>query len=144
MSRRYPFIKQLILEYLHTHESITGYEFSKFCKERGLSVSNGTIYPHLTYFAEIGFITGERQGKRVVYTLTERGKRIAHMHTMIPESGIRCDVHTLFHQLHSIDWNSAHDVTELLSTIESLHSGVDRYAANMKNSETPSDSRSSS
>lgn len=43
-------------------------------KRKGFRPSPGTIYPALKALKENGLIKQKRQGKRIVYTLTKKGK----------------------------------------------------------------------
>ena len=44
-------------------------------QRKGDKPSPGTIYPALKSLREAGFISEEKEGKIIVYTLTERGKQ---------------------------------------------------------------------
>jgi PadR family transcriptional regulator PadR len=59
-----------------TFKSIDGQELAdEIAKRKGGKPSPGTIYPTLKSLREMGFVNSEeKEGKTIVYSLTERGK----------------------------------------------------------------------
>jgi PadR family transcriptional regulator PadR len=48
---------------------------NEIAKRKGERPSPGTIYPALKNLKESGFITEQKEGKTIVYSLTEKGDR---------------------------------------------------------------------
>ncbi len=65
-----------LILFLLSKKSMHGQELAdEIAKRKGEKPSPGTIYPALKNLREMGFITSEeKQGKTIVYSLTERGK----------------------------------------------------------------------
>jgi PadR family transcriptional regulator PadR len=65
-----------LILFLLSKKSMHGQEIAdEIATRKGDRPSPGTIYPALKNLREMGFIsTDEREGKTIVYTLTERGK----------------------------------------------------------------------
>jgi PadR family transcriptional regulator PadR len=47
----------------------------EIAKRRGTKPTPGTIYPALKELTQRGLITGKKTGRRVTYTLTQRGNQ---------------------------------------------------------------------
>ena len=57
-----------------------GYEIIKVLEEKTAgwyAPSPGMVYPTLTYLEEVGYVTGQAEGAKKLYTITEEGK--AHL-----------------------------------------------------------------
>ncbi len=65
-----------LILFLLSKKPMHGQEIAEeIARRKGERPSPGTIYPALKSLREMGFITSdEREGKTIVYTLTERGK----------------------------------------------------------------------
>jgi PadR family transcriptional regulator, regulatory protein PadR len=64
-----------LILFLLSKKSMHGQEIAdEILKRKGERPSSGTIYPALKNLREMGFISEEKEGKTIVYTLTERGK----------------------------------------------------------------------
>ena len=69
------FLSFLIL-FLLSKKSMHGQEIAdEIEKRKGERPSPGTIYPALKSLKEAGFISEEKAGKAIVYSLTDEGKR---------------------------------------------------------------------
>jgi DNA-binding PadR family transcriptional regulator len=54
-----------------------GYDIMKALEEKTsgwYSPSPGIVYPTLTYLEEVGYVTGEAEGAKKLYTITEQGR----------------------------------------------------------------------
>ena len=65
-----------LILFLLSKKSMHGQELAdEIAKRKGGKPSPGTIYPALKSLREMGFINSEeKEGKTIVYSLTERGK----------------------------------------------------------------------
>jgi PadR family transcriptional regulator, regulatory protein PadR len=66
-----------LILFLLSKKPMHGQEIAdEIAKRKGEKPSPGTIYPALKNLREMGFISSgdEKEGKTIVYTLTERGK----------------------------------------------------------------------
>jgi DNA-binding PadR family transcriptional regulator len=68
-----------LILFLLSKKPMHGQELAEeIARRKGEKPSPGTIYPALKSLREVGFIINsndEKQGKTIVYTLTERGKK---------------------------------------------------------------------
>lgn len=64
-----------LILFLLSKESMHGQKLAdEISKRKGEKPSPGTIYPALKSLREMGFISEEKEGKTIVYNLTDRGK----------------------------------------------------------------------
>lgn len=65
-----------LILFLLSKKPMHGQEIAEeITKRKGEKPSPGTIYPALKNLRELGFISSdEKEGKTIIYTLTERGK----------------------------------------------------------------------
>ena len=69
------FLSFLIL-FLLSKKSMSGQELAKEIEKRkGDKPSPGTIYPALKSLNKLGLLKEKKQGKSIVHSLTEKGKR---------------------------------------------------------------------
>ena len=125
---KYPFIKMNLLLYLMEYGEMTGYSFMKYCKQRGLPISNGTIYPHLKDLESGGLIEGEVDGKRKVYKLTPYGKEWIENSTngTMPERLKRSYMH-LFRSFDMTKWDNLMELNTLLRELEHFQQALTNY-----------------
>lgn len=65
-----------LLLFLLSKKSMTGQELSvELEKRKGCKPSPGTIYPALKQLRESGLIKENKIGKKIIYTLTESGRK---------------------------------------------------------------------
>jgi PadR family transcriptional regulator PadR len=65
-----------LILFLLSKKPMHGQELAEdIAQRKGDKPSPGTIYPALKSLRELGFISEEKEGKIIVYTLTERGKQ---------------------------------------------------------------------
>jgi DNA-binding PadR family transcriptional regulator len=65
-----------LILFLLSKKPMHGQELAEdIAQRKGGKPSPGTIYPALKSLREAGFISEEKEGKIIVYTLTERGKQ---------------------------------------------------------------------
>ncbi len=64
-----------LILFLLSKQSMHGQELAdEISKRKGEKPSPGTIYPALKSLREMGFISEEKEGKTIVYDLTDKGK----------------------------------------------------------------------
>lgn len=64
-----------LILFLLSKESMHGQKLAdEISRRKGEKPSPGTIYPALKSLREMGFISEEKEGKTIVYNLTDRGK----------------------------------------------------------------------
>src|SRR3712207_901371 len=64
-----------LILFLLSKNSMHGQEIAnEIAKRKGEKPSPGTIYPALKNLKELGFITEQKEGKAIVYSLTEKGQ----------------------------------------------------------------------
>ncbi|MGC8704890.1 MAG: PadR family transcriptional regulator [Athalassotoga sp.] len=73
MKTSYPMLKMMLLNFLSEKKEITGYDFLKYAKGKGVSASAGTVYPQLSDLLDKGFIEQKIEGRKKIYNLTEEG-----------------------------------------------------------------------
>jgi len=140
------FLKLMILQYIRKHDKLTGYEFMKFCREKGLRVSPGTIYPHLKDLSDRKILTVVNEGRKKYYILTEKGKktleelesRKEEIKKLVSKLGIMWEtdiniprtvlqaLRKFLTDLHNFDWNRG-NVRVLLKDIEKLAETLRRW-----------------
>jgi PadR family transcriptional regulator, regulatory protein PadR len=69
-----------LILYLLSKKSMHGQELAnEIANRKGEKPSPGTIYPALKSLREMGFISEEKEGKTIVYSLTEKGENALKM-----------------------------------------------------------------
>jgi PadR family transcriptional regulator PadR len=64
-----------LILFLLSKKPMHGQELAiEISKRKGEKPSPGTIYPALKALREMGFISEEKEGKTIVYSLTEKGE----------------------------------------------------------------------
>jgi len=64
-----------LILFLLSKKSMHGQEIAEeIAKRKGEKPSPGTIYPALKSLREMGFISEEKEGKTIIYNLTDKGK----------------------------------------------------------------------
>lgn len=125
---RYPFMKVMILNYLLHRDEFTGYDFIKYCRERGISASSGTVYPQLKDLTAQGLLYCQKKNHKKFYSLTDVGKeRITETALMhIPDM-----VKNLFFRNISLaaqmDWSQVEDVQRLLRSVRKTGDVLQEY-----------------
>ena len=65
-----------LILFLLSKNSMHGQEIAdELAKRRGEKPSPGTIYPALKGLRDAGFLSEEKEGKTIIYSLTPRGKK---------------------------------------------------------------------
>lgn len=134
---KYPFVKINILQYLVSNGELTGYSFIKYCENNGISVSNGTIYPHLKELENAGLIESTVDGKRKVYQLTDSGENWvknstnASMPSVLSHSFVR-----LYRSIDLVKWEDAEDVKKLAAMLEQTKRTLDEYVITLGRDKT--------
>ncbi len=78
MKTSYPMLKMMLLNFLSEKKEITGYDFLKYAKEKGVPASAGTIYPQLADLLDKGFIEQKIEGRKKIYKLTQEGTKFVN------------------------------------------------------------------
>lgn len=150
---KYPFLKFSMLRFLAQSKEASGYDFIRYCKEKGIPASAGTVYPQLRKLMEDGILTMRVDRKnsrreRRIYSLTEEGKKFVDeieknkegMKSILNRLGVVMGkgldtippminkiMRPIFYQLHSIDWKDRNDVRKLLKNLEKLEEELRRW-----------------
>lgn len=133
---KFPFIKMNILQYIFTKGELTGYSFMRDCRERGIKVSSGTIYPHLKELEEMGVITHKQDGKRKVYTTTEKGKEWIKKMSLNDTPEILQGSLSRFYNVMTVTvWNDIESLYKLKSSLEHFEKSLNEYINIVKNKE---------
>ncbi len=74
MRTSYPMLKMMLLNFLSKHDEVTGYDFLKYAKEKGMPASPGTVYPQLSDLLDKKMIEQRIVGRKKMYSLTPEGK----------------------------------------------------------------------
>jgi DNA-binding PadR family transcriptional regulator len=122
MARR-PFIGLMIIDYLMTNEELVGYEFIKYCKEIGMHASPGNVYPHLCHMKKKGIVDCKIDGKRKVYTLTEKGKKEIMFLKGLDNNSSRFFMKEFFKfafKIKQANFSSKEEVNVLINDIEKM------------------------
>lgn len=145
---KFPFLKMVLLNFLAQRGEITGYDFLKYSKERGIPASPGTVYPQLYDLLENGVLSRRTEGRKKFYRLTEEGKKImvdvernreifrgtmrrlgimTHGKNFSAPEEIRASLKRFFFKMHSSDWNKKEDVAEMIEILEELGNSMKRW-----------------
>ncbi len=142
---RYGFLKALILEYLYKYGEGSGYDFMKFCKERGIEVSAGTVYPHLSKLSKDGLVEFTVEGRKKKYFLTEKGKTLAqkiveskeNLKEVFKKLGVTTGfdapefvgrrMRKIFTSLKEVDWKRKKGVEKLIEELEEFIKDLRRW-----------------
>ena len=143
--RKYGFLKALILEYLYKYGNGSGYDFMKFCKENGIKVSAGTVYPHLARLLEDGYVDLKIEGRKKNYFLTKEGESLArkivesreNLKEVFKKLGVstgldapdfvNTHIQKVFASLKSIDWKRKKGVEKLIEELEEFIKDLRRW-----------------
>ena len=136
----------MILKFLNAEGEASGYDFMKYCKRNGFSVSPGTIYPHLQSLEEEGYVRYEKRGKRKVYSLTAQGKKIVRnlnkskeeLERILQRLGLSMDYHrvpesirhsfrNVFFAFKKVNWQSKKGIDDLINAVERLLGELRRW-----------------
>ncbi|HIT73900.1 hypothetical protein B5E58_03585 [Tyzzerella sp. An114] len=133
---KFPFIKMNILQYMCSYGELTGYSFMRYCREKGIKVSSGTIYPHLKELEELGIISFRQDGKRKVYTITEKGQEfIEKLSTNDTPQMLYSSVTRFYNVLTMTIWNDIESLKELKKSVKIFENTLDEYIDIIENKE---------
>ncbi len=133
---KFPFIKMTILQYMCSYGELTGYSFMRYCREKGIKVSSGTIYPHLKELEELGIISFRQDGKRKVYTITEEGQEfIKKLSTNDTPQMLYSSVTRFYNVLTMTIWNDIESLKELKKSVKIFENTLDEYIDIIENKE---------
>lgn len=133
---KFPFIKMNILQYMCSYGELTGYSFMRYCREKGIKVSSGTIYPHLKELEELGIISFRQDGKRKVYTITEEGQEfIKKLSTNDTPQMLYSSVTRFYNVLTMTIWNDIESLKELKKSVKIFENTLDEYIDIIENKE---------
>lgn len=133
---KFPFIKMNILQYMCSYGELTGYSFMRYCREKGIKVSSGTIYPHLKELEELGIISFRQDGKRKVYTITEEGQEfIKKLSTNDTPQMLYSSVTRFYNVLTMTIWNDVESLKELKKSVKIFENTLDEYIDIIENKE---------
>ena len=126
--RKPPFYRILLLDMLRTHGEITGYQFSKLCKQQGIILSPGSIYPLLHELLDEGLVKVRIDGKRKIYSLTTIGsERIeCSAASQAPEFLKQLFFRNLSQLVH-IRWDDKDDIMKLIANAEEAKRYLEEY-----------------
>jgi DNA-binding PadR family transcriptional regulator len=128
LGRSFPHIKGLLLDYLGRHGEVTGYAFLRYCRDEGMPVSNGTVYPHLKHLEDHGIIGARTEGRKKLYSLTGRGRAIVRLHENKPPELRKSLIHFL-HVLGAADWNRRENIEKLRGYLAAIDRELQRTGA---------------
>ncbi|MCD6450678.1 MAG: PadR family transcriptional regulator [Thermotogaceae bacterium] len=135
----------MILVYLHKYGEGSGYDFMKFCKEKGIAVSAGSVYPHLSKLSENGFVEFKTEGKRKKYFLTEKGKNLAqkivesreNLKEVFRKLGVTVGfdapefvekrINSIFTALRKVNWEQKRNIEKLIKELEEFIEDLRRW-----------------
>ncbi len=136
-----PVLKIMLFNFIAENEKITGYEFLKFCKEKGISASAGSVYPHLKEFEERGLVKKKIDGRKKYYSLTEKGEKYYkkideyknNTKSILSRIGIVFEntfpkmpkelnekFVFLYYKVQGANWKNKKSIEEILKTIEEI------------------------
>lgn len=133
---KFPFIKMNILQYMCSYGELTGYSFMRYCRDKGIKVSSGTIYPHLKELEELGIISFRQDGKRKVYTITEEGQEfIKKLSTNDTPQMLYSSVTRFYNVLTMTIWNDVESLKKLKKSVKIFENTLDEYIDIIENKE---------
>jgi DNA-binding PadR family transcriptional regulator len=59
---------------------MTGYDFLRYCSKNGITVSPGSVYPHLKALEAEGYVSSSQNGRKKVYRLLPAGQEWVESH----------------------------------------------------------------
>ena len=148
--------RNTILKFLEKNEEMTGYDLLRYCRENQISISPGSVYPQLKKMADDGLINSRNQGRKKIYSLTEKG--IDEI-TSIRESGndvfqtvgklrlvINCDcdsvpgefkygMREMLESLGDMNWDDIDTLKCFLGKLECVRNSIKKYIENSERSE---------
>lgn len=134
---RYPFLKGMILNYLVERRELTGYDFIKYCRTIGVTASPGSVYPHLKDLEDEGVVAQQTQGRRKIYTLTQKGVRTI---AALPISRVPSFLKIYFFRslglAGAIDWSDPVEVEKLLANMREAQAQLEHFVENLKSAKT--------
>ncbi len=143
-----PILKIMLFKFIAQNDRITGYDFLKYCKEKGISASSGSVYPHLKEFVRKGLIEKSVSGRKNYYSLTEEGRKYFEqinsykkgVQNIFNKMGVvfennfsdapdelREKFNLLYYKVHSTKYNNKKSLKELLSIIQDIEKLLRRH-----------------
>lgn len=123
--KRFSVTRVMLFEYLLQQKKVSGYDFMKYCRRMGISISSGTVYPCLRELKEQGMVEEKEEGRKKVYVPTSRALEFAEKSG--PRRKLDRGFKELFfkflHHLERMDWKKRNMVSLLLEDIR----GMERY-----------------
>ena len=108
----------------------------RYCRDKGIKVSSGTIYPHLKELEELGIISFRQDGKRKVYTITEKGQEfIEKLSTNDTPQMLYSSVTRFYNVLTMTIWNDVESLKELKKSVKIFENTLDEYIDIIENKE---------
>lgn len=129
-------------------KEISGYDFIKYCRDHGVEVSSGSVYPHLKALLNEKIITFRVEGRKKIYFFTEEGKvYFSREMEKDNESGIvfdrlklamNCDcngihkevkmkIQDFIRKAFDLDWNNTEEIISFIDYLKSLENGLEEY-----------------
>jgi len=71
--KRFSITRVMVMEYLRREKELSGYSFMKYCRKIGIPMSSGMLYPFLRELKAEGMIVERQEGRKKIYTLSEKG-----------------------------------------------------------------------
>ncbi len=145
---KFAFLKFLLLNFIEKKGEITGYDFLKYCKEKGIPASAGTVYPQLGDLTKNGILNQRNEGRKKFYYLTEEGKEfLKDIHSnkeifknLMRKVGIAMDkpytsmpkeiqdvLKRLFYRIHAVNWKKRKDVEGLIRDLEDVEGQIKEW-----------------
>ena len=148
-----PLIRHSILKYISMVSEMTGYDFLRYCAKNGMTVSPGSVYPHLKSLEAEGYVVSSRNGRKKIYRLLPDGQDWVNRHMAgdldtekalgIFQMTVSCQCgevpKALCHTLRSFllclgktDWHNTKQLDALLDTAKSLENEIQLYIQNQE------------
>lgn len=118
----------MVFEYLLREGELSGYTFMKYCRRLGIPVSSGMLYPCLRELKEKGMILERQEGRKKVYTLSNKGRafveRVEGRRNV--DQGFQEILFRFMYHLERVNWEKKEMVLLLSEDVRQMEAYLER------------------
>ncbi|NSW76377.1 MAG: PadR family transcriptional regulator [Candidatus Atribacteria bacterium] len=126
--KRFSITRVMVFEYLLREGELSGYAFMKYCRKIGIPVSSGMLYPCLRELKEKEMIIEKQDGRKKVYTLSEKGRAFVERARgkRSVDQGFQEMLFRFMYHLEKVDWKKKDTVSFLLEDVRRMEGYLER------------------
>ena len=128
-SGKLPKIKLLIMHHFIENDSLVGYSFRKALSDKGISISNGSLYPILKELEVEGYLISTFEGRKKVYSQTAKSKKAYDQIMHLTPEDVSIYFMRLVKTMPTIDWYDKGDIALVQDVVSDLARSVKRVKA---------------